>query len=502
MSNRKFRAGTAFFLFGISVFPYVPANAQEAGPAAPPAIQRPAGFNSNDKDFLDRFDAFRLEAGKLNPGSRDVVIPKALQEQFVDVIGRTGLSTNDNSDFFVQPDSPAVRQNDDVIAKLAETAKVRIDAKVWEDSSMQTIYGRLLNEYDPSITPGLAKSQDRQFFESAQDLFKNMPGYVMHVVNDDSQQGTGYFEEPGYKGTPIFAGGGQGEAFPKKPPYIVDKTGLLPGVGVIVQRDRLKQVASGWELTTTDVTLAFNGTRYPPCEDEGSFMYRYRASPRLEGRVCTAFLLGSNSRLVTARHCMHDTSQAIPLGAGDNPTLVNVQTGQYAVVFGFQARDVSTSQPPTAFPPENVYFFSQAATTNLVFNSDIIELDLDRPVPADVAVPFERDNRSLDMSLALLKLTVAGYPVGMPLSIDAEESHLTMIGKFGQFFVGGDNYHGDSGAPVFDSDTGKVVGLMVGGLSDFKLDANEVPACYIANRTANPQDSQEAALHLKSFLEP
>ncbi|TIX77326.1 MAG: hypothetical protein E5V21_18600, partial [Mesorhizobium sp.] len=143
MSNRKFRAGTAFFLFGISVFPYVPANAQEAGPAAPPAIQRPAGFNSNDKDFLDRFDAFRLEAGKLNPGSRDVVIPKALQEQFVDVIGRTGLSTNDNSDFFVQPDSPAVRQNDDVIAKLAETAKVRIDAKVWEDSSMQTIYGRL-----------------------------------------------------------------------------------------------------------------------------------------------------------------------------------------------------------------------------------------------------------------------------------------------------------------------------------------------------------------------
>ncbi|RUX34642.1 trypsin-like serine protease [Mesorhizobium sp. M2A.F.Ca.ET.042.01.1.1] len=501
MSFRNFRSYAPILIFSASILAYGATNAQESGPGTTPYKQNPTGLNLNDGDIAKRFEAFRLEAEKL-ARSHDAVVPMALQKRFVDVIDTTGLGANDGSDFFVAPYSKAIRENDDVVAKLAETAKLRIKANAWENSSMQRIYGRLLHDYDSKITPGLAISQDRQFFERAQSLLKTMPGYVEHVVNDDSQHGAGYFTQPNYPGKPIFVGGGAGEAFPRRLPYIVDKTGLLPGVGVVVQRDQLKPTASGWTLATTSVALPFGGVRYLPCQDEQSFMYRYRASPRLEGRVCTAFLLGSNTRLVTARHCLHSKDQAIPSDAEDNPSLINVKTEQYAVVFGFQARDSLESPARTDFPAQNVYFFKQANTSDLVANSDLIELDLEKKVPPDVAVPFETDDRKLDMSLALLKLTVAGYPVGMPLSIDAEESHITTIGKFGQFFVGGDNYHGDSGAPVFDSSTGKVIGLMVGGLSDFKLDLNKTPVCYVANRTADPKDSQEAALHLKSFLAP
>lgn len=480
----------------------MPAARAQQTPAAPPD-GRPTAFNLRDPVLLDKFNDFRVDAQALGVDKSNVVIPETVKKQFVDVIGQGGISTNGESDFFATPESLGIIENVDETAKLAETARTLIAAGVWEGSQQQALYGRVLHDYDATISAGTPKNEDRAFFERAQELLKDIPGYLMHVVVTDSTEDSGFFTSPTFSGNPLFQGALAGEAFPHALPFFSDKAGLLPGVGVIVQASNLTQVQGGWTLATSDMNLPFGGVKYPPCEDPGSFIYKSRNNPRLEGRVCTGFLLGSNTRLITARHCMHDVNQAIPPNVSDNPSLISVHAEQYAVVFGFKTLANVAGGFLTVFPDENVYFLRQAPTTSLISRADVIELDLDRPVPADVATPFEFDERPLDDSLTTLSLTVAGYAVGLPLSIEAEQPTITKLDEnYGRFFVGGDNYHGDSGAPIFDTKSHKVIGLMLYGLSDFALAADKVPQCYISNKTLTLANSQEAALHLKSFFAP
>lgn len=478
----------------------MPAARAQQAPAAQPDT-RPTAFNLKDPVLLDKFNDFRVDAQALGVDKSNVVVPETVKKQFVDVIGQGGISTNGEADFFATPESLGIIENVDETAKLAQTARTLIAAGVWEGSQQQALYGRVLHDYDATIPAGTPKNEDRAFFERAQELLKDIPGYLMHVVVTDSTEDSGFFTSPTFNGNPLFQGGLAGEAFPHAPPFFSASAGLLPGVAVIVQRSNLSPApGGGWTLATSDMNLPFGGVKYPPCENQTSFIYKSRNNPRLEGRVCTGFLLGSSTRLITARHCMQDVNQAIPPNVSDNPSQISVHAEQYAVVFGFKALDAGGY--PTVFPDENVYFLNEAPTTNLIADTDLIELDLDRPVPSNVATPFEFDDRILDESLKTLTLTVAGYAVGLPLSIDSEKSSITKLTKYGRFFVGSDNYHGDSGAPIFDSKSGKVIGMMLAGLSDFALDPKMMPQCYISNTTMTLADSQEAALHLKSFLAP
>ncbi|QND65678.1 hypothetical protein HB777_18370 [Mesorhizobium loti] len=500
MSIQNLSVKTVLFLT-CACFAIPAARAQQA-PAAPPD-GRPTAYNLKDPVVLDKFDDFRVDAQALDIDQLNVVIPEAIKKQFVDVVGQGGISTKGEADFFATPDSVGIHENVDEIAKLAETARTLIAAGAWEGSQQQTLYGRVLNDYDPTIPAGVPGSEDRAFYERAQDLLKDLPGFLMHVVVTDSTEDSGFFTSPTFNGNPLFQGGPPGEAFPRELPFFSDKAGLLPGVGVIVQASNLTRVQGGWTLATSDMNLPFGGVKYPPCENQASFIYKSRNNPRLEGRVCTGFLLGSSTRLITARHCMQDVNQAIPPDVSDHPSQISVHAEQYAVVFGFKTLANVAGGYLTVFPDENVYFLRQAPTTNLISRADVIELDLDRSVPADVATPFEFDERPLDDSLTTLTLTVAGYAIGLPLSIDSEKPTITKLDEgYGRFFVGGDNYHGDSGAPIFDTKSHKVIGLMLAGLSDFALDPKMMPQCYISNKTVTLADSQEAALHLKSFLDP
>lgn len=458
----------------------------------------------NSLAVKEKLEKFQLDIGSFNAGSNDRLLPDDLQNQFVDVLQASGLTAKSAKDFFADPGSPLISSNNAEVAALSDNARKLIEMNAWEGSSFQKRYGGLLHDIDPKISPGIAAG-DRSFYEKLQSDLKRHTGYVEHVVVDDSKVDSGDLVQPspGSGGTPppIFSGAANGEAFPRVMPFYSDKAGLLPGVGIIVQKDQLAKVDGGWKLATTNMNLPFGDAKFPPCDEPDSFAYKSRDKPRVDGRVCTSFLLGAADHLVTARHCMQDINVAFPDDVEDNPDHISVRADQYAVVFGFKYLLNVAGNYLAVYPQENVYFLSEASTSTAIAQSDIIELQLDRAVPSDVATPFELDDRPLDDALRPLHFTIAGYAEGLPMNIDIAQPQISQINNkyFGTFFVGADNYGGDSGAPVFDAESRKVVGMMRSGKTDFSLKppSNQ---CYVSEVTKLAKDSQEAALHLKSFF--
>lgn len=476
-----------------------------------PPLDRPAPIQLQDFkqtvkiDSLDlkKLEKFQFDLDSFNAGSNDRLLPDGLQHQFVDVLQSSGLTAKGAEDFFADPSSALASSNNAEIASLSDNAKKLIEMNAWEGSSFQKRYGGLLHDFDPKISPGIAAG-DRSFYEKLQNDLKRHISYVEHVVVDDSKVDSGDLLQPSPGGKtppPIFSGAANGEAFPRVMPFYSDKAGLLPGVGIIVQKDRLTPVDGGWRLVTTNMNLPFGDAKFPPCDEPESFAYKSRDKPRVDGHVCTSFLLGAADHLITARHCMQDINVAFPEGEEGDPEQISVRADQFAVVFGFKYLQNVAGNYLAVYPEENVYFLSEASTTTAIAESDIIELQLDRAVPPDVATPFELDDRPLDDALRPLHFTIAGYAEGLPMNIDIAQPQISQIDKkfFGTFFVGADNYGGDSGAPVFDAESRKVVGMMRSGKTDFSLKPPD-NQCYVSEVTKLAKDSQEAALHLKSFF--
>ena len=158
---------------------------------------------------------------------------------------------------------------------------------------------------------------------------------------------------------------------------------------------------------------------------------------------CSGFLVGSDL-VATAGHCVTT--------AGD--------CSGTAVVFGFDMLNAVDAR--IVVPAEDVYFCSELVRRRQVGEEDWALFRLNREVVGHAPLPIRRQGKIADGQ----SVTVIGHPVGLPKKVSGGANVRTDINSL--FFVANlDTYGGNSGSPVFNTNTWTVEGVLVRGEDDF-----------------------------------
>lgn len=203
----------------------------------------------------------------------------------------------------------------------------------------------------------------------------------------------------------------------------------------VVALFRASKVTDNGDGTSTLQTQNF-GAAHNLCAGE-----RFRDQPT--GAFCSGFLVAPDI-IATAGHCINASN------------VTNI-----CFVFGFRMRDPST--PETSINNEEIYRGLELLGRQEAGNGpDWALVRVDRPVTNHRIVRIRRDGKVNDTQ----KLHVIGHPSGLPTKFAGEAS--IRNNQADSFFVANlDTYGGNSGSPVFNSETHEVEGILVRGETDF-----------------------------------
>lgn len=171
-----------------------------------------------------------------------------------------------------------------------------------------------------------------------------------------------------------------------------------------------------------------------------------RFAEQIMGPTCSGFLVAPNL-LVTAAHCMND----------------ELDCSDYYWIFGYGLKSAG-DRSYTSFNSDQVYKCQKVvARRRHIFDGvDYAIVQLDRKVTD--RTPVQMDFVS-DPELGT-PVTLMGFPSGLPLKV-ADSS--TILKNSSPYFFESDvdAFRGNSGSPIFDSITGKVIGILSSGQNDY-----------------------------------
>lgn len=165
---------------------------------------------------------------------------------------------------------------------------------------------------------------------------------------------------------------------------------------------------------------------------------------------CSGSLVAKNL-VLTAAHCINDENYK------------NVK-----IVFGWKVE--TPGNFPTVFSNDEVYDVKRIVVRKHDIEGDTLEdfintyrdyaiLELDRDVVGHKPLEIEK-SKELNVSDYMF---VAGYPSGIPIKVtDPTDSKVALKGKT-VYRTNTDLLGGNSGGPAFDSNTGKIIGVVVTG---------------------------------------
>lgn len=209
----------------------------------------------------------------------------------------------------------------------------------------------------------------------------------------------------------------------------------LDDADCVVALFRAADVSDNGDGTSTLRTVSF-GEQQNLCPSE-----RFREQPT--GAFCSGFLVAPDI-IATAGHCVNSG---------------NVTGGRF--VFGFRMRDARAAE--TVISNGEIYRGVAVIGHRLDGNGpDWALVRLDRAVPNHRIARIRRTGKIGDGQT----VHVIGHPAGLPTKFaggaavrdNAQEAH---------FVANLDTYGGNSGSPVFNSDTHEVEGILVRGETDF-----------------------------------
>jgi hypothetical protein len=185
---------------------------------------------------------------------------------------------------------------------------------------------------------------------------------------------------------------------------------------------------------------------------------RFREQPI--GAFCSGFLVAPDI-IATAGHCVN---------AG------NVDDTRF--VFGYRMRDAVTAE--TVISNQEIYKGVKVIDRILIgTGSDWALVQIDRPVTNHRIVRIRRTGKISDTQA----IHVIGHPTGLPTKFAGGAA--VRDNQPEAFFVANlDTYGGNSGSPVFNSDTHEVEGILVRGETDFVRQGN----CNVSMVCPQPGD--------------
>lgn len=210
---------------------------------------------------------------------------------------------------------------------------------------------------------------------------------------------------------------------------------ILDDADCVVSLFQNREVVDNGDGTSTLATKNF-GTEYNLCNNE-----RFREQPT--GAFCSGFLVAPDI-IATAGHCV-------------NPGNVT----NILFVFGFRMVDETT--PPTIIDNNEIYRGLEIIDKKEISEgADWAVVKLERAVTNHKIAEFRRTGLIQDNQ----KVHVIGHPCGLPTKFAGGAN--VRDNTPGEFFVANlDTYGGNSGSPVFNSETHQVEGILVRGETDF-----------------------------------
>jgi S1-C subfamily serine protease len=171
---------------------------------------------------------------------------------------------------------------------------------------------------------------------------------------------------------------------------------------------------------------------------------------------CSGFLVNENT-IITAGHCISSASEC----------------SSARFVFGFNMKTAGQNPNQWEIPSTEIYRCQTVVhSVSIQDGEDFAVIKLDRPVQNHKPVSY----RTTGSPAVGEKLTVMGYPSGLPLKIAGGAAVRAMTDSF--LTANLDTYGGNSGSAVFDTQTGTVEGVLVRGETDFVIKNG----CYVSNR--------------------
>jgi hypothetical protein len=215
-------------------------------------------------------------------------------------------------------------------------------------------------------------------------------------------------------------------------------TGAKKNVRVVValiEKNKLKLNGNGtYRLRPTGDYK----TLYKLCDDE-----RFKDQPVFAN--CSGFAIAPDL-IASAGHCISKDNYKNYVAIFDL-TLLNVQ--QYLTA---------------GIPADLVFQITDVIDRKYTAVDDYAVIKVNRPIPQD---RISKVQRAADISAN--SFYVLGFPCGIPMKcIDDANLRNTDDPLF--FVINSDTYGGNSGSPVFDMDTDSVVGILVRGNQDFKIE--------------------------------
>lgn len=220
----------------------------------------------------------------------------------------------------------------------------------------------------------------------------------------------------------------------RKDLFLVDDQGILNDADCVVSLFQNREVVDNGDGTSTLAVKNF-GTEYNLCNNE-----RFREQPT--GAFCSGFLVAPDI-VATAGHCV-------------NPSNVT----NILFVFGFRMVDKTT--PQTIIDNNEIYRGKDIIDQKETAGADWAIVKLERAVTNHTIAEVRRTGIIQDNQA----VHVIGHPCGLPTKFAGGAK--VRDNTPNEFFVANlDTYGGNSGSPVFNSDTHQVEGILVRGETDF-----------------------------------
>ncbi|MFK8138940.1 MAG: trypsin-like peptidase domain-containing protein [Bdellovibrionales bacterium] len=250
-------------------------------------------------------------------------------------------------------------------------------------------------------------------------------------------------------------------------------------------RKEFFELGSGFERSYAEASAAIFHKGF--LEEEGAYFKIGRNSFQEERGVCSeepfsqqqlgpscSGVLIASDLVLTAGHCS-------PTKSICNDLLVNFDFKKK-----WPGQDLSRLEKTSFYQCEKVIY------RQLDSNSDFAIIKLDRPVTEVLPVTsFAKSGNVLEGD----KLSITGYPLGLPFKY--ADGGRVLKHQYQSIKASLDSYGGNSGSPVFLSNTGQLAGILVRGESDFV----EKEDCKISKRCSEGSCQGEEVMLMDRILE-